>query len=133
MTTLSRPAPPITARTGEFWRAGATGVLRIARCQSCGWRLHPPRPICPKCLGRMIEFEPVSGRGRVYSFTINRYRWSPALTPPYVVAEIELEEQEGLRLLSNVVGCAPEDVYIGMPVGVRFEQAEQTWIPVFQP
>jgi uncharacterized OB-fold protein len=131
--STQRPSPPLTERTGDYWRAGAAGELRIARCQSCGWRLHPPRPICPKCHGRSIAFEPVSGRGVVYAFTINRYRWSPALTPPYVMAEIELEEQEGLRLMSNVVGCAPEDVFIGMPVSVRFEQSGDAWIPVFQP
>jgi uncharacterized OB-fold protein len=38
---------------------------------------------------------------------------------PYVVAIVELEE--GVRLLSNVVGCPPERVAIGMEVEVRFD------------
>jgi uncharacterized OB-fold protein len=67
----------------------------------------------------------------VWSFTINRYQWSPSLPPPYVIAEVELAEQPGLRLLTSVVGC--DDVTIGMPVCVRFEQAGDAWIPVFAP
>jgi uncharacterized OB-fold protein len=130
---MTRVAPPLTERTGDYWRSGADGVLRIVRCQDCGWRLHPPRPLCPKCRGRDIAFEPVSGKGVVYSCTINRYQWQPGMTPPYVLAEIELVEQEGLRILSNVIGCAPEEVRIGMPVSVTFEQAEDAYIPVFRP
>jgi len=129
---MNRIAPPLTERTGDYWRSGADGVLRIARCQGCGWRLHPPRPLCPKCRGRDIQFEPVSGRGVVYSCTINRYQWAPGMTPPYVLAEVELVEQEGLRILTNITGCAPEAVSIGMRVSVAFEQAEDAWIPVFQ-
>src|ERR1019366_4675146 len=99
---MERTAPPLTARTGEYWRSGADGVLRIARCQSCGRYLHPPQPACPRCHGREIRFEPVSGRGVVYSWTINRYQWTPGMPPPYVLAEVELVEQEGLRILTNI-------------------------------
>ena len=130
---LQRPEPPITVRTGEYWRSGADGRLRIARCQGCGWRLHPPRPLCPKCRGRDIRFEPVSGRGTVYSYTINRYAWFPGMPPPYVIAEVELEEQAGLKITTGIVGCAPEAVRIGMAVSVAFEQVGETWIPVFRP
>jgi uncharacterized OB-fold protein len=128
-----RIAPPLTARTGEYWRSGTDGVLRIARCQACGHYLHPPRPICPVCHSRDVRFEAVSGRGKVWSHTINRYQWAPGMVPPYVIAEVELEEQEGLRILTNIVDVAIEEVYIDMPVKVRFEQAGNAWIPVFHP
>jgi uncharacterized OB-fold protein len=131
MTTMNRPAPPLTERTAAYWRSGAEGVLSIARCQACGWYLHPPRPICPKCRGSDVRFEPVSGRGVIYSWTINRYQWSPGMPPPYVLAEVELVEQEGLRILSNIVGCPPEDVHIGMAVTVAFDKVDEAWIPVF--
>jgi uncharacterized OB-fold protein len=74
----------------------------------------------------------VSGRGRVLTYTINHQVWTPDLAEPYVVAIIELEEQEGLRFLSNVVNCPPEDVEFGMPVTVVFEQLEDVWIPMFE-
>ncbi|MEU8139171.1 Zn-ribbon domain-containing OB-fold protein [Streptodolium elevatio] len=130
---MHRPAPPLTERTAEYWKSGADGVLRIARCGSCGTYLHPPRPVCPQCHSADLAFAPVSGKGTVYSFTVNRYQWTPELEPPYVLAEVELAEQPGLRLLSTVVGCAVEAVRIGMPVSVAFESAGDAWIPVFRP
>ena len=130
---MERVAPPLTDRTAEYWRSGADGVLRIARCQSCGWYLHPPQPACPKCHGSTIRFEPVSGRGSVYAWTINRYQWNPGMPPPYVLAEVELAEQAGLRILTNIVDCDIDAVRTGMPVTVRFERAEEAWIPVFGP
>lgn len=78
-----------------------------------------------------IRPEPVSGRGTVWSATINRYQWAPELEPPYVLAQVELEEQPGLRLMTAIVDC--EDAPIGMPVSVRFEQSGAAWIPVFGP
>jgi uncharacterized protein len=75
---------------------------------------------------------PVSGRGRVVTFTVNHQPWIPELAEPYIVAIIELEEQAGLRFLSNVIDCPPDEVEIGMPVRVVFEQVEDVWIPLFE-
>jgi uncharacterized OB-fold protein len=124
-----RPAPAITARTADFWAGGAIGELRIQRCQDCGWWLHPPVPMCPWCRGRELKAEAATGTGRVWSFTVNRYQWTPALTPPYVIAEVELDDQPGLRLLAAIVGRG--EMTIGMPVRVLFEQAGEAWVPVF--
>lgn len=76
--------------------------------------------------------EPTSGRGRVATFTVNHQAWKPELTEHYVVAIIELDDQPGLRLFSNVVGMPPEQVRIDMPVQVRFEQHEDVWLPLFE-
>jgi uncharacterized OB-fold protein len=130
---MERPVPPFTDRTEEFWRSGADGVLRIARCQACGFYAHPPLPACSRCHSRDLAFEPVSGQGTVYSWTINRYEWNAAMKPPYVLAQVELAEQKGLRLMTNIVDCEPEVVSIGQSVSVRFERAGETWVPVFKP
>ena len=74
----------------------------------------------------------VSGRGSVASFTVNHQRWVSDLPVPHVVAIVELAEQPGLRLLSNIVGGAPDDVHIGMPVRVTFEQIVDVWLPLFE-
>ena len=131
--TMERPAPPLTERTAEYWRSGADGVLRISRCHACGQYLHPPRPVCSKCRSFDVGFEPVSGKATVYSWTINRYAWNQTMTPPYVIAQVELVEQPGLLLMTNIVDCEPGDVRIGMPVKVKFVQAGEAYIPVFGP
>ena len=75
----------------------------------------------------------MSGRGTVHTFTVNHQPWIPGYEPPYAVAIVELEEQEGLRLMTNVVGCPPDDVHIGMPVRVTFEHHDDVWLPLFTP
>ena len=131
--TFTRVAPPTNGRTAPFWTAGADGTLRIARCQACGWYAHPPRPVCPRCRGRAVRPEVVSGRGRVHSCTLNHYQWVPGMPAPYIVAEVELVEQDGLCLLTNVVDCAWDAVAIGMDVEVCFARAGDAFIPLFRP
>jgi uncharacterized OB-fold protein len=84
-----------------------------------------------------LGWRPVSGRATVASFTINHQRWLPAPEPPYVVAIVEIEEQPSVRLTTNVVGCQPDEVHIGMPVRVVFEHHPDSrgdvWIPLFEP
>jgi uncharacterized protein len=134
-----RTAPVLTARNTPFWTGGASGELLVAHCQTCGWWLHPPLPVCRRCRGRDIRPEAVSGLGTVWSYTVNRYPWSPGLTPPYVVAEVELAEQSGLRLLTSIVDSdsdtdfEADEVTIGMRVQVRFERAGDAWVPLFRP
>jgi uncharacterized OB-fold protein len=69
--------------------------------------------------------------GRVYSFVVYRRTYHPAVPAPYVVALVELEE--GPRLISNIVGCAPEEVEIDMAVCVRFDDVGEFTLPRFEP
>lgn len=128
-----RPAPVTTEATEPFWTGGARGELLIARCRGCGHWMHPPSPMCRRCRGRDIRPEATSGRGVVWSFTVNRYQWAPGIVPPYVLAEVELVEQPGLRLLAEIVDCDENEVAIGMEVAVRFQRAGEAWVPVFTP
>jgi uncharacterized OB-fold protein len=128
-----RVLPRVTPENEHFWTGGETGELRFLRCQACGYYIHPPAPICPECLSKDLAPEPVSGRGVVYTFTVNHQAWFPTLDPPYVVAIVELTEQRGLRLTTNIYGCEPDDVTIGMPVRVVFDHYEDVWLPMFEP
>lgn len=130
---MSRPLPELTPEVAFFWGAGEDSVLRMARCADCGYWIHPPGPVCPRCLGPNVAPERMSGRATVTTYTINRQQWTPDLEVPYVVAIVDLEEQEGLRLTTNIVGCDVDDVAIGMPVEVAFEQVEDVWLPLFRP
>ncbi|MGH7819729.1 MAG: Zn-ribbon domain-containing OB-fold protein, partial [Candidatus Binatia bacterium] len=130
---MSRMLPTLTPATEFFWRAGASGRLLVLRCDDCATYLHPPAPVCPRCLSRRLAPHPVSGRGRVYSCTVNFQPWRPELETPYVIAIVELEEQAGLRLLTNVVGCPVEEVRIGMEVEVTFAAHGDVYLPLFRP
>jgi len=131
--TDKRPFPALTPENEFFWTAGADGKLRFKRCQACKTWLHPPSPVCPTCLSKSIAVEDVSGRATVAACTINHHTWHPAFKPPYVIAIVEIEEAPYVRLTTNIVGCPPDDVRIGMPVQVLFEQVGPTWLPMFEP
>jgi uncharacterized OB-fold protein len=132
-TPVLRLLPLVTDQNRHFWTGGAHGELRFLRCTACRHWIHPPQPICPACLGRELGVEAASGRARVATFTVNHQRWIPGFEPPYLVAIVELPEQTGLRLTTNLVNCAPEDARIDMPVRVVFEQRDDVWIPLFEP
>jgi uncharacterized OB-fold protein len=133
MTEEFRLLPAVTPATEHFWRGGAQGQLVFSRCSACGTYIHPPAPVCPSCLGREHGHEAVSGRGQVVTFTINHQPWNPTVQVPYVIALVELDEQKGLRLATNIVGCPPEDVRIGMRVKVAFLERDDVWLPLFEP
>ena len=131
--TARRPLPVVTRSTEAFWTGGAREELLIHRCRACGYWVHPPAGFCPACEGRDVTPEAVSGRATVATFTVNHQKWEPDLDVPYVMALVELEEQPEVRLATNIVNCAVEDVAIGMRVRVLFEQHEDVWVPLFEP
>ena len=137
MATTPRPDFRILPRVRDdnefFWTSGEDGRLRFTRCQSCGYWIHPTSPICPECHSKDLAPEEVSGSATLHTYTINRQAWIPGFDPPYVVAIVELPEQEGLRLTTNLVNVELEDVQIGMPVKVTFEHWEDVWLPLFEP
>jgi acetyl-CoA acetyltransferase/uncharacterized OB-fold protein len=128
-----RPEPQPTISSEPFWTSGADGRLRIAQCQSCDRYHHPPQPVCPSCHSTQVRMKPVSGRAVVAGFTVNQHQWLPDFPPPYVVAVVALDEDPSVRLTTNIVGCEPDDVAIGMRVRVVFERAGEFWVPVFEP
>ena len=132
-----RILPELTDRNRHFWQGGRVGRLVLLRCQSCGYYLHPPSPVCPQDRSKDLVPEPVSGRAAVASFTVNHHPWVPGVELPYVIGIVELVEQTGLRLTTNLVGCEPDAVEVGMPVEVVFEHHEDehgdVWLPLFAP
>lgn len=127
------PTPQINDDNRAFWTGGRDGQLRIVRCQDCGYYVHPPSPRCPRCLSDDVVPSPVSGRGVVYTYTVNEREWSPGLEVPYVIAIVQLDEQSDLRLMTNIVGCKPEEVAINMQVRVEFREQGDAYVPVFRP
>jgi len=132
-----RVLPRFTDQNRHFWTGGEHGELRFLCCRRCGMIIHPPVRLCPKDHCTKVEPEAVSGRARVATYTVNHQPWMPGPELPYVVAIVEIEEDPAVRLTTNIVGCAPEEVHIGMPVEVVFEKHadgdDAVWIPLFQP
>ena len=128
-----RVLPRVTTDNEHFWTGGSQGELRFLRCRACGYYIHPPAPVCPRCLSRDVAPEAVSGRARVATLTVNHQPWYPGLDPPYVIAIVEIEEQTDVRLMTNIVNCEVDRVEIGMAVTVTFEQHDEVWIPLFEP
>lgn len=118
------PLPEFHVDYQEFWQGCRKRELVIQRCKDCGWYRHYPRPLCPRCHSWNMEWAKVSGKGNLWSWAIVTHPIDPVVSDrvPYNVVEIELVEQEGLRMISNLIDCEPRDMYIGMPVEVVFEE-----------
>jgi uncharacterized protein len=116
----SGPVPVADIDSAPFWEGLRRHELRILRCGDCRTFVHPPQASCPKCLSLELTAEAVSGRGTVYSFTVVNREFAPGVRPPYVAALVDLEEQDGLRLVTKLVNVTIGDVRIGMPVRVLF-------------
>lgn len=128
-----RPAPIPDPDSGEFWGAAHEGRLVVQRCTGCGRHQLYGRSHCVACRGE-VEWVQATGRGSVYSFTVIRQNYARPFRDmvPYVVALVDLEE--GPRVMTNIVGCEPDDVFVGMPVNARFEAvSEEAGIALFEP
>jgi len=130
---IPRVLPIVDDVNRFFWESGAIGKLRFLQCHSCRLFLHPPVPICRRCRGTNIDVAAVSGLGEVVTFTVNVHPWNNEVAEPYVIAIVNLEEQDDLNLTTNIVGCPVEDVHVGMAVEVEFFPLEELWLPLFRP
>jgi len=130
-----RPIPEPTPETREYWEGTKRGELRIQRCRDCGRAYFYPRPFCPFCSSKDVEWFTASGKGTLYSYVIShRPAYGFQDWTPYVIAIVQLEE--GPRMMSNIIGVdpKPENLPIDMPVEVTFEQqSDDITIPLFRP
>lgn len=129
-----RILPTITELNRPFWDGCRNGELVLQRCASCERLRYPIAPVCPHCVGREWTWERVTGRGVVYTFAVFRHAYNEAWRDrvPYTVAIVQLDE--GPTLIGDVDGIAPEDVRVGLPVRVDFEQVtEEITVPRFVP
>ena len=134
MFGVEKPLPRPSEDSAPFWEAAFRGELRMQRCGDCGHVRFPPALLCARCLSERAEWVPLSGRGTVYSWIVVHQSQHPAFNAdvPYNVAIVELEE--GIRMHTNVVECANEDLRIGMPVEVVFEKIDdEITLPKFRP
>jgi uncharacterized OB-fold protein len=119
MSEYFKPLPKPSPTSRPFWEAAKRHELKIQRCGACNKYVYYPRDRCPHCFADKLAWERVSGRGKVYSYTIVRRASARSFADgPYVLAIVQLEE--GPRLTTNIVG-PPEKVRVEMPVEVFFD------------
>ena len=129
-----RKLPQPTPESQPFWDGCARHELTVQQCDACGRFWFPPSNRCQHCWSPEFTWQRVSGRARVYSFTVFHRAYAAELADqlPYVVGVVELEE--GPRLITNIVGCRPADVRVDMPVEVVFDDiTDEVTLHAFRP
>lgn len=121
------PVPEADELTAEFWEGCSGRELRIQKCASCGTHRHIPKRICSRCRSFDYTWEVSGGDGRIFSYIVVHHSVHPATESvvPYNVSVIELEDCGGVLVTSNVVDCANDDLYVGMPVRLVWEPVDQ--------
>jgi uncharacterized OB-fold protein len=120
------PVPVPDAVTVDFWDGCAAHELRIQRCASCGTHRHVPAPVCRVCQSFDSTWDVSKGTGRIFSYIVVHHSVHPATDAilPYNVSVIELDDCGGMLVTSNVVDCSNDDLYVGMPVRLVWEQVD---------
>lgn len=133
MSEYTKPLPSTEGLHGEFYAFCKARELRFQRCRACGTWRHVPREICAECGSWDWEWARSSGEGTVFTWTTVARALHPAFRDDCPMAPVVVELEEGVRLLSLVVDCPPEDLEIGMPVRVCFEDVtDEITLPKFE-
>lgn len=133
MAETEKPLPELTGLNGEFYNFCHAGELRFQRCADCGaWR-HVPREICAECGSWEWNWERSKGSGEVFTWTVVNRPLHPAFAESAPYAPVVVEMEEGVRVLSEVIDVAPEELEIGMPLEVSFEPlTDEITLPKFK-
>jgi uncharacterized OB-fold protein len=130
-----KPLPAVDDLSRPFWEAAKQHSLVVQRCGECRYFNHPPKSVCDACQSQQLVFEPVSGRGTIFSFSIMHQPNIAGFEDqiPYVNILVELEEQPLLLMVSNLPGAEKDEVRIGDRVEVYFEDVnEEITLPQFR-
>lgn len=126
------PVPVPSPLAAPYWEGCREGELRIQRCAGCGYVPPKPAPVCARCHRRPLGWERSAGLGALYSWTVVWRPQHPSFQVPYAPAIVELDE--GLRMVTAIVGCDPDDLSAGMRLAVEFYPAsERITLPYFRP
>jgi uncharacterized OB-fold protein len=126
-----KPPPVPTAVSSEFWKQAQAGRLVAQFCTRCESYQHYPKPVCGRCWGSELEWRPLAGTGKVYTFTlVHRGPSKEFSDTPYAVGLVDLDE--GVRMMGGLSAPTLDELHIGDPVRVKFEARGDAMIPTFE-
>lgn len=130
---MGRPLPAMDGLTKEFYRWCRRGDLRFQRCIACrAWR-HVPREMCANCGSDEWKWERTKGRGVVFTWTVAERPMHPGFADAVPYAPVVVEMDEGIRIVTEIVDCAPDELEIGMRVEVSFAKvSDDVTLPKFR-
>ncbi len=135
-TSASRqPVPVPDELTQPYWDAARAGKLVLQRCQQCRQYYHPPQVLCDRCVSSTLAFEQVSGRGTIYSYSVMYAQRVQGFEDrvPYNMVVVELAEQPGLTMVTNLVEAENDELRVGAPVELTFEKlTDEITLPQFR-
>lgn len=130
---IAKPLPAVSDFNRPFWEGTRLGEFRLQHCNSCGKEWAPNGPVCPFCFSEDYRWDKMSGKGKIATWVVFHKLYHPSFAKdlPYNVAFVELDE--GPRVIANIVGARNDELKIGMPVEVVFEEVnEDIAIPKFR-
>ncbi len=129
----TKPVPETQPWSERFWAGTREGRLLIQTCKDCKSKIFYPRKRCPECWSGNLDWMQASGKAKVFTFSTAYAMVEPKFMDelPYTIAYVDLDE--GVRMMTRIVGCAPEDVHFGMEVEVTFHERAGFFLPYFTP
>ena len=115
------PLPRTGGMSADFYSFCKQHELRFQRCTECGTWRHIPRDICAKCGSFKWEWARSSGKGKVFSWTTATQPMMPQFADQVPYSPVIVELDEGVRMVTWLTGVKPDELKLGMPVEVAFD------------
>ena len=130
---MTKPVPVTQPWSEKFWEGTKQGKLLIQVCNDCKSKIFYPRKFCPECWSGNLGWIEASGRGKISTFSTAYANVEPKFMDelPYTIAYVDLDE--GIRMMTRIVQCKPEDIHFDMRVRVLFHERDGYYLPYFRP
>lgn len=130
---MNKPMPLPTPVSRPFWDALRQRQVQLQRCDDCQQWVFYPRSHCPHCLSRALSWQPVSGKGVIYSFCVSEVPSAPMFADEVPQRLVIVELEEGVRLCSTLVVKEGDELKVGMPLVPLFEDRGDITLLRYQP
>jgi uncharacterized OB-fold protein len=129
---MKKPVPETQPWSEKFWEGAKEGKLLLQVCKNCNSKIFYPRKYCPECWSGNLDWIEASGKAKIFTFSTAYSMVEPKFMDelPYTIAYVDLEE--GIRMMTRIVECKPEDIRFGMEVEVVFQERDGFYLPFFK-